>query len=179
MAEHDGFELPVPLVLGASGGFPSVSVLCQRRSARLKRTGERLASASDQSDVYVCPKKERAGMKRNPSESGTKNLADELAELRGLNATALKQRWRVLYRPKRQFALVTLFCFKPLPTGYRKEFSAASNPPPAACSSGPQKTMSTGDRQPVCCCVARAIAHSRSWRARSPVRAGRGHASSG
>ena len=37
-------------------------------------------------------------MKRNPSKSGTKNLADELAELRGLNATALKQRWRVLYR---------------------------------------------------------------------------------
>jgi hypothetical protein len=67
-------------------------------TARLKRTGERLASDSDQSDVYVCPKKERAGMKRNPSESGTKNLADELAELRGLNATALKQRWRLLYR---------------------------------------------------------------------------------
>jgi hypothetical protein len=42
--------------------------------------------------------KERAGMKRNPSESATKNLADELAELRGLNATALKQRWRLLYR---------------------------------------------------------------------------------
>src|SRR6267154_4285692 len=37
-------------------------------------------------------------MKRNPSESGTKNLADELAELRGLAPTALKQRWRVLYR---------------------------------------------------------------------------------
>jgi hypothetical protein len=98
LAEQDGFELPVPLVLGASGGFPPVSVLCQRRSARLKRTGERLASASDQSDVYVCPKKERAGMKGNPSESGTKNLADELAELRGLNASALKQRWRLLYR---------------------------------------------------------------------------------
>ena len=37
-------------------------------------------------------------MKRNPSESGTRNLADELAELRGLDASALKQRWRVLYR---------------------------------------------------------------------------------
>ena len=37
-------------------------------------------------------------MKRNPSPSGTKNLADELAELRGLDSTALKQRWRVLYR---------------------------------------------------------------------------------
>ena len=37
-------------------------------------------------------------MKRNPSESGTKNLADELAELRGLDPTALRQRWRVLYR---------------------------------------------------------------------------------
>jgi hypothetical protein len=37
-------------------------------------------------------------MKRNPSESGTRNLADELAELRRLDPTALKQRWRVLYR---------------------------------------------------------------------------------
>jgi len=37
-------------------------------------------------------------MKRNPSESGTKNLADELVELRGLDPTALRQRWRVLYR---------------------------------------------------------------------------------
>ena len=37
-------------------------------------------------------------MKRNPSEAGTRNLADELAELRGLDPTALKQRWRVLYR---------------------------------------------------------------------------------
>jgi hypothetical protein len=35
----------------------SVSVLCQRRSARLKQTGERLASDSDQSDVDVCPEK--------------------------------------------------------------------------------------------------------------------------
>src|SRR5258708_32808471 len=42
--------------------------------------------------------KERADMKRNPSPSGTKNLADELAELRGLDSTALKQRWRGLYR---------------------------------------------------------------------------------
>src|ERR1700747_790190 len=72
------------------------SVSADRRV--LNRTGERLASDSDQSDVYVCPKKERAGMKRNPSESGTKNLADELAELGGLNATVLRQRWRVLYR---------------------------------------------------------------------------------
>ena len=37
-------------------------------------------------------------MKRNPSRSGTRSLADELAELRGLDLTALKQRWRVLYR---------------------------------------------------------------------------------
>ena len=37
-------------------------------------------------------------MKRNPSRSGTKGLTDELAELRGLDSTALKQRWRVLYR---------------------------------------------------------------------------------
>jgi hypothetical protein len=34
-------------------------------------------------------------MKGNPSRSGTRSLADELAELRRL---ALKQRWRVLYR---------------------------------------------------------------------------------
>jgi DUF2924 family protein len=81
-----------------SGRSQPVSVLCQCRSARLKRSGERLASDSDQSDVYVCPKKERAGMKRNPSRSGTRSLADELAELRGLDLTALKQRWRVLYR---------------------------------------------------------------------------------
>ena len=37
-------------------------------------------------------------MKRNPSPSGTNNLADELAELRGLDSTALKRRWRMLYR---------------------------------------------------------------------------------
>ena len=37
-------------------------------------------------------------MKRNLSESGTKNLANELAELRGLDPCALKQRWRALYR---------------------------------------------------------------------------------
>src|SRR5262249_44795819 len=42
--------------------------------------------------------KERAGMKRDPSRSRTRNLADELAELRGLDPTALKQRWRALYR---------------------------------------------------------------------------------
>jgi Protein of unknown function (DUF2924) len=85
--------------LGRKRALPaSFSALCQRRSARLKRTGEGLASDPDRSDVCVCPKKERAGMKRNPSESGTKNLADELAELRGLDPTALKQRWRVLYR---------------------------------------------------------------------------------
>ena len=37
-------------------------------------------------------------MKRNPSRSGTRSLTDELAELRRLDPTALKQRWRVLYR---------------------------------------------------------------------------------
>jgi hypothetical protein len=37
-------------------------------------------------------------MKRNSSRSGTRRLADELAELRGLDPTALKQRWQVLYR---------------------------------------------------------------------------------
>ena len=37
-------------------------------------------------------------MKRDPSRSGTRSLTDELAELHGLDLTALKQRWRVLYR---------------------------------------------------------------------------------
>ena len=37
-------------------------------------------------------------MKRNSSRSGTRRLADELAELRGLDLIALRQRWRVLYR---------------------------------------------------------------------------------
>ena len=37
-------------------------------------------------------------MKRNSSRLGTRSLADELAELRGLDLTALKQRWRVFYR---------------------------------------------------------------------------------
>ena len=87
-------------------------------------------------------------MKRNPSESGTKNLADELAELRGLNAPSLRQRWRVPYRTEARFASVTLFASKQLPTGCRKEFLAALNSPPAACSSGPRKTTSTGDHQP-------------------------------
>jgi Protein of unknown function (DUF2924) len=81
-----------------SGEFLPVSFSPSRSTARLKRTGEGLASDSDQSDVYVCPKKERAGMKRDPSESGTKNLADELAELRGLDPTTLRRRWRALYR---------------------------------------------------------------------------------
>jgi hypothetical protein len=43
-------------------------------------------------------KRSEQASKGNPSESGTKNLADELAELGGLNATVLRQRWRVLYR---------------------------------------------------------------------------------
>jgi Protein of unknown function (DUF2924) len=37
-------------------------------------------------------------MKRKPSRSGTRSLTDELAELRGLDPTALKQRWWLLYR---------------------------------------------------------------------------------
>ena len=37
-------------------------------------------------------------MKRNASRSETRSLAEELAALRGLDATALKQRWRALYR---------------------------------------------------------------------------------
>jgi hypothetical protein len=82
---------------GESGRFLAVSV-SPSADRRLKRTGERLASDCDQSDVWVCPTKERADMKRNPSRSGTKGLTDELAELRGLDSTALKQRWRVLYR---------------------------------------------------------------------------------
>ena len=37
-------------------------------------------------------------MKGKPSRSGTRSLADELAELHTLDSIALKQRWRVLYR---------------------------------------------------------------------------------
>jgi len=37
-------------------------------------------------------------MKRNPSRSLSRNLTDELAELRELDLVALKRRWRVLYR---------------------------------------------------------------------------------
>jgi hypothetical protein len=37
-------------------------------------------------------------MKRNPSRFGTRSLADELAELSGLDPCDLKQRWRALYR---------------------------------------------------------------------------------
>ena len=48
--------------------------------------------------MYVCPAKERAGIKRNASRSGTKSLTNELAELRTLDPTALKLRWRGLYR---------------------------------------------------------------------------------
>jgi hypothetical protein len=51
--------------------------------------GERLASESDQSDVYVCPQ---------ASRPGNTCLTDELAELGGLDPITLKQRWRVLYR---------------------------------------------------------------------------------
>jgi hypothetical protein len=83
-------------------------------------------------------------MKGKPSRSGTRSLADELAELDTRDSIALKQRWRVLYRTE---APVHLGCFKPWPTGSRKEFSVALSPPPAACSSGPQKIASTGDHQ--------------------------------
>ena len=117
MVEEDGFEPPVPVVQSEAASSCQFRFSVSGRSARLKRTGEGLASDSDQSDVYVCPKKERAGMKRNPSESGTRNLADELAEPRGLNPIALRQRWRVLYRTEARFASVGLFCFKPSPTG--------------------------------------------------------------
>jgi hypothetical protein len=37
-------------------------------------------------------------MKCKPSRSGTRSLADELAELDTRDSIALKQRWRVLYR---------------------------------------------------------------------------------
>lgn len=37
-------------------------------------------------------------MKRNSSRSGTRSLTEELAELRGLDLAALKQRWRLLFR---------------------------------------------------------------------------------
>ena len=73
-----------------------------------------------------------------PSESGTKSSAGSTpapSNNAGGRSTAAKPR----------FASVRLFCFKQLPTGFKKEFLAALNPPPAACSSGPQKTRSTGD----------------------------------
>jgi hypothetical protein len=41
-----------------SGQFLPVSVSPSRSTARLRRTGEGLASDPDRSDVYVCPKKE-------------------------------------------------------------------------------------------------------------------------
>ena len=94
-------EIPTSDIRGVKRGgiIDPVAEKTDHLAARLYRTRERLASDSDQSDLYVCPAKERADIKRsNPTRSGTRSLTDELAELRGLDPTALKQRWRVLYR---------------------------------------------------------------------------------
>ena len=64
----------------------------------------------------------------------TRSLTDELDELHGLELSALKQRWRVSTAPKRRSTSVRRFCLEPSPTGCRKEFSAALNPPPALTS---------------------------------------------
>ena len=73
--------------------------------------------------------KERAGMKRNPSESGTKNLADELAELRGLDATTLRQRWRVLYRTEAPVRIGHAFLLQAV--AYRLQERVLGGPKPS------------------------------------------------
>jgi hypothetical protein len=54
---QDGFELPVPVVSAKAAISCQFRLLREGLKARLRRTGERLASDSAQSDVYVCPKK--------------------------------------------------------------------------------------------------------------------------
>ena len=87
-------------------------------------------------------------MKRNPSPSGTNNLADELAELRGLDLTALRQRWRVLYRTEAPVHRGQALLLQADAYRLQERVLGGLKFPPAACSSGPQKTTSTGDHQP-------------------------------
>jgi hypothetical protein len=72
-------------------------------------------------------------MKRNASWSETRSLAEELAALRGLDATALKQRWRALYRTEAPVRIGRTLVLTLSPTGCRRERSAVSSPPPVAC----------------------------------------------
>ncbi len=55
-------------------------------------------------------------MKRKPSRSRARSLTDELAELRRLDLSAVKQRWRVLYRTEAP-AHISRACMTP---GIRK-----------------------------------------------------------
>ena len=104
------------LLIG-SGQFLPVSVSPSRSTARLKRTGEGLASDPDQSDVYVCPKKERAGTKRNPSESGTKNWRTNSPSSAGSTPPSLGSAGGCSTAPKR---LATGIASPNLPRGWRR-----------------------------------------------------------
>ena len=84
-------------------------------------------------------------MKRNPSESGTKNLADELTELRGLDPTAIKQRWRALYRCEAPARIGQALLLQAV--AYRLQERVLGGLK-SSCSSGPQKRTSTGEYQP-------------------------------
>src|SRR5229473_6945656 len=53
---------------------------------------------------------ERAGMKRNPLRSGTKSLADELTELRGLDPAALQQEAATALSSIQQSAAKSALC---------------------------------------------------------------------
>jgi Protein of unknown function (DUF2924) len=87
-------------------------------------------------------------MKRSPSRSGTRGLADELAELRGLDLTALKQRWRVLYRTEAPLHIGRALLLQAVAYRLQERVLGGLRSSTAACSSGPQKITSTGDRQP-------------------------------
>ena len=85
-------------------------------------------------------------MKRNPSR--TKGLTDELAELRGLDSTALKQRWRVLYRTEAPAHIGRALLLQAVAHRLQERALGGVKSSTAACSSGPPKTTSTGDHQP-------------------------------
>jgi hypothetical protein len=87
-------------------------------------------------------------MKRNRSESGTKNLADELAELCGVDPCALKQRWRALYRCEAPVRIGRALFFRAVAYRLQERVLGGLKPSTRPCSSGPRKTRSTGDRRP-------------------------------
>jgi hypothetical protein len=66
-------------------------------------------------------------MKRNRSQLATRSLTDELAELRRLDLSALKQRWRALYRSE-----------APVHIGHALLLHAVALPAAGDCSRGPQ-----------------------------------------